>query len=86
MLAAGAFADGEAQPLDGLQDIEIPAGGRTAVKLSGHTGLERLSLVVESDGPIVAERGLYRIAGRGIAQSIGIPLAVDVVVPDPLNG
>ena len=68
-----AFADGEAQPLDGLQDIEIPAGGRTSVKLSGHTGLERLSLVVEGDGPIVAERGLYRIAGRGIAESIGIP-------------
>ncbi len=42
--------------------------------------------MVEADGPIVVERGLYRVDGRGISQSMGIPVAVDVVVPDPVDG
>jgi len=35
----------------------------------------------------VAERGLHRIGGGGISQSIGIPLADDsVAIPEPISG
>ena len=81
-----ALADGQPLALPDLQDREIPPGGRISIRLSEHVDRERLALMVQADGSIVAERGLYRVNGRGISQSIGIPLAVDVVVPDPVNG
>ena len=81
-----ALADGELLALPDLQDREIPPGGRISIRLSEHVDRNRLALMVQADGPIVAERGLYRVNGRGISQSIGIPLAVAVVVPDPING
>ncbi len=79
------FAGGRRFAPSGLQGLEIPPGGRVTVRLSEHTNLERLAVVVQADGPVVAERGLYRINGRGISQSMGIPLAVDVVVPEPFS-
>ena len=70
-----------------LQDLEVPAGGRRTIRLSEHVDeAEVLPLVVDADGPVVVERGLYRVGGRGISQSMGIPLAVDVFVPDPIEG
>lgn len=80
-----ALAGGQTLAVEGLQGLEIPPGGRRVIRLSDHTKREA-PLVVEADGPIVVERGLYRINGRGISQSMGIPLAVDVVIPDPLDG
>lgn len=81
-----ALADGQIVAVQDLQNLEIPAGGRRVIRLSDHSAQEALPLLVEADGPIVVERGLYRVAGRGISQSMGIPLAVDVVIPDPLDG
>lgn len=80
------LAEGERLPLADLQDREIPPGGRIAIRLAEHTDRDSLALVVRANGPIVAERGIYRVNGRGISQSIGIPLAADIVVPDPING
>ncbi len=80
------FAGGRLFAPPGLQGLEIPPGGRVAVRLSEHTDLERLAVVVQADGPVVAERGLYRTNGRGLSQSMGVPLAVDVVVPEPFTG
>ena len=78
---------GSASSSQGLQDLEIPAGGRRTIRLSEHVqDREVLPLVVEADAPVVVERGLYRVAGRGISLSMGIPLAVDVFVPDPIEG
>jgi hypothetical protein len=84
--SVSALADGQLLPLADLQDGEIAPGGRVSIRMSEHSERERLPIVVTADGPIVAERGLYRINGRGISQSMGIPLAVDVVVPDPVEG
>lgn len=81
-----ALANGQPLAVQDLQDLEIPPGGRRVIRLSDHTDLEVLPLLVAADGPIVVERGLYRVAGRGIAQSMGIPLADDVVIPDPVDG
>ena len=80
------LAEGERLPLTDLQDREIPPGGRIAIRLAEHTDRDSLALVVRANGPIVAERGIYRVNGRGISQSIGIPLAADIVVLDPING
>ena len=43
-------------------------------------------MVVTADGPIVAERGLYKVGGAGLSQSMGIPLDDHVVVPAPVAG
>lgn len=81
------LADGQLLAFEGLQGLEIAPGGRRTIRLSNHVdNRERLPIVVEADGPVVVERGLYRVAGRGISLSMGIPLAVDVVVPDPVDG
>ena len=82
-----AMVDGQRRVLPGLQGLEVPAGGRRTVRLSEHVDdIEVLPLVIDADGPVVVERGLYRVAGRGVSQSMGIPLAVDVFVPDPIEG
>jgi hypothetical protein len=81
------FADGETIVLQGLQGLEIPAGGRRTIRVNDALeDQEVLSLMIEADGPIVVERALYRIDGRGSSLSMGIPLAVDVFVPDPIDG
>jgi hypothetical protein len=82
------LAGGELVPIDDLQDLEISAGGRQAVRLSDHidTDVEVLPLIVVADGPVVVERSLYRVNGRGIAFAMAIPLAEDVLVFDPIDG
>jgi hypothetical protein len=78
LVGGGTFA------IPDLQQLEIQPGGRRVIQMSDHTRREELPLLIAADGPIVVERGLYRVGGRGISQSMGIPLAVDVVLPDPL--
>jgi hypothetical protein len=41
--------------------------------------------VVSAEAPIVVERGLFRRNGRGISMSMGIPVAEDVLVFDPVD-
>lgn len=82
-----ALVDGRRLVVQGLQGLEVPAGGRRTIRLSEHVqDREVLPLVVEADAPVVVARGLYRVAGRGISLSMGVPLAVDVFVPDPIEG
>ena len=85
-VSVAALADGQRLAVQGLQALEIPPGGRRSIRLSDHIRREVLPLVVTADGPVVVERGLYRVGGRGVSQSMGIPLDLHVVVPDPLNG
>jgi hypothetical protein len=81
-----ALGDGRALEIQSLQDIEIPPGGRRTISMNDHVDdTESLPLVVTGDGPIVVERGLFRIGGRGISLSMGIPIAEDVLVLDPLE-
>lgn len=80
------LAGGQTIAVQGLQEQSIAAGSRTVIRLGDHIAREVLPIVVTASGPIVAERGLYRIGGGGISQSMGIPLARRIVVPDPLNG
>lgn len=80
------FSKGQTIAVQGLQGLEIAAGSRRVIRLGNHIDREDLPIVVVADGAVVAERGLYRIGGGGMAQSMGIPLAQHVVVPDPVSG
>ncbi len=73
----GALASGQLLEIDGLQDVEVPAGGRVAVELGLHVNRPDLSLVVDADTPIVAERGLYAADGKGISLASGFPAQWD---------
>jgi hypothetical protein len=68
------LAGGQPLAVAGLQDVRLPAGRRTGIRLG--TFLERadLGLVVSSSAPIVVERDLYRVGRLGISQVMGIPL------------
>ena len=80
-----ALDDGQTLVIETLQDLEIAPGGHRTILVSDHVELETLPLVVTADAPIVVERGLFRIGGRGISLSMGIPVAEDVLVLDPID-
>lgn len=80
------LADGQTVAIQDLQRQTIPAFGRVVIRLGDHIARERLAVVITADGAIVAERGLYRIGGGGMSQAMGIPLARNLVVPDPVSG
>ncbi len=80
-----ALADGQTLAVQGLQDVVLEPGARLSIQLSDHAERPDLPILLRADGPVVVERGLYRVNGRGISHSMGIPLAVDVLIPDPLG-
>ena len=59
--------------VEGLQNLEIGAGQRLAMRLGDHLSRGDLMVTVDADGPIVVERDLYRVGGPGISASLGIP-------------
>jgi hypothetical protein len=75
------LADGQPLAVADLQDLEVPAGGRLAVRVGEHVERAGMPLLVEAAGPVVVERGLYRVGGTGASTTMGIPVATDVVVP-----
>jgi hypothetical protein len=81
-----ALANGQRLFIEGVQDLELEPGARGTIRLGDHTERPDLPIVLQADGPVVAERGLYRVGGLGMSQAMGIPLAEDTVVPDPLDG
>jgi hypothetical protein len=66
-------AAGQALALDGLQDVTIPAGRRQSFRIGDHVERADTSLIVDATGPVVAERGLYRVNALGFSNTIGIP-------------
>lgn len=79
------LAGGQTIAIQGLQAQTIEPGGRAVIRLGDHLARDVLPVVVAANGPIVAERGLYRIGGGGMSQAMGIPLDRDIFVPDPVN-
>jgi hypothetical protein len=80
-----AMASGQTLAIQGLQGLELEPLARVALRIGDHVIRDDLPIVVSADGPLVAERGLFRVGGGGISQAMGIPLAEDVVIPDPIN-
>lgn len=79
------FSGGQTIAIQDLQGQTIAPGARVVIRLGDKIERENLPVVVTSDGPIVAERGLYRIGGGGISQAMGIPLAEDLLLFDPVD-
>jgi hypothetical protein len=69
-----ALAAGQRLALDGLQDLQLDAGQRRAVRLGEHVKRKDLPVVVDATGPVVVERDLYRANGIGMSMVIGTPL------------
>ena len=59
-------------PIAGLDDVEVPAQGRVAIDLGQYLNRPELVLVIDASTPVVAERGLYPVAG-GLTASILVP-------------
>jgi hypothetical protein len=78
-----ALAKGQPIPIDGLQQVEIRPGGRIAVEVGPHLSRPDLPLVVDGDGPLVVERGLYGVGRPGISLAVGIPLSSGLAVRPP---
>ena len=76
-----ALAQGNAVPIDGLQDVEVAPGGRITVQLAQHVSSGDLPVLVEADRPVFVERGLYAGKGKGISLAAGIPIAESVTLP-----
>ena len=68
------LAQGQAVPIDGLQQLEVPPGGRVEVELGTRINRASLSILVSADRPVVAERGLFASKGPGLCLALGIPL------------
>jgi len=77
--------DGQTLVIESLQGLEIPPGGRRSIQMADHVDLEQLPLAITADHPVVVQRGLFRIGGRGISLSMGIPVADDVLVLNPAD-
>ena len=69
-----------------LDDLQVPAAGRLDVRLGDHVDRASFPLVVEADGPVIIERGLYAVDGFGVSNSIGIPQEAGAEVLEPLAG
>lgn len=73
------FSAGQTLAVQGLQDGTVEPGGRAVIRLGDHVDRADLAVMVTADGPIVAERDLYRVGGLGLSMSMGIPLAQQLV-------
>lgn len=80
------LAGGQDLAIQGLQDVRLAPGARASIRIGDHVQRDDLPLVVTASGPIVAERGLYKVGGGGLSQAMGIPLDDGVVVPEPAAG
>jgi hypothetical protein len=69
-----ALAKGQRVGIDGLQDVEVPAGQRRAVRLGDHIKRSDLPVQVDATGPVAVERDLYQAKGLSLMMSIGTPL------------
>ena len=76
-----ALAQGQLLAIDGLQDVEVGPFGRLSVDLGQNVNRPDLPIIVESDVPVVAERGLYAADGSSISLACGIPLAETASTP-----
>jgi hypothetical protein len=80
-----ALATGQALPVSGLHQREIPPGGRLAVRLGDHVKREDLALYIGATGPVVVERSLNRVGSLGMSASMGIPGPIGLVAPPPIE-
>lgn len=72
-----ALADGEVTPIDGLEGLTVPGGGRLAVVIDDAD--DGVALVVSADQPVVVERRL--VFEDDVSSAIGVPVAGSLTEP-----
>jgi hypothetical protein len=77
-----ALVSGQLLPIDGLDAVRVLPSGRVAIDLGTRVNRPALALIVESDLPVIVERGLYRGAS-GFSQTIAVPTADHASIPAP---
>jgi hypothetical protein len=70
-----ALANGQRVGIDGVQDVEVAAGQRKAVRLGDHIKRPDLPVSVDATGPVIVERDMYTAKGLSLSMAIGTPLA-----------
>jgi hypothetical protein len=70
-----ALASGVPLPIEGLQDVDVPAGARVALRLGDHISRADLGLTVNANAPVFVERDLFWVKQPLISATIGIPAA-----------
>jgi hypothetical protein len=68
-----ALAQGIRLPVEGLQEQEVPAGGRLAIRLGDHIQRFPLPVLVRASGAVVVERAVYGVGRVGVSTTLGIP-------------
>jgi hypothetical protein len=69
-----ALAGGIRLPVESLQDVVVPAGGRVAIRIGDHIQRFPLPLLVRATGKVVVERDVYGVGRVGVSTVLGIPL------------
>ena len=78
-----AFGEGRRDVVEQLRALEVQPAGRLSIDLGQILTADAVSIVVQSDVPIVVERGLFQIGSRGLALSPGIAVFEGTAVLDP---
>lgn len=73
-LSLTALAQGQPLAIEGLQDVEIPAGRRAAFRIGDHLKRPDLAILVTADVPVVVQRSIYKVNGSGMTATMGVPL------------
>ena len=68
-----ALAAGQPLDVEGVQDINVPAGRRVAVRLGDHVARDDLPLVVTASQPVFVERDMYAVGSPGLFAMVPIP-------------
>jgi len=73
-VSVSALASGQRLPIEDMQDLTVRPAGRLALRLGDHISRTPLPVLVEADGPVVAERDAYGVFRIGLSTIIGIPI------------
>jgi len=73
-ISVSLLADGTPTPVGNLSSVEVPAGQRRELQVSGQLKRAATPLLVTSTEPVLVERDLYRVKGLGLGMSQAIPL------------
>ncbi len=68
------LADGNVQPVPGLQAVDVPAEARRVIKMADYLKRNPLPLVVTATQPLALDRQLAEKTGLGISITPAIPL------------
>ena len=68
------LADGNAQPVPGLEAVDVPAGTRRVIRMADHLKRNPLPLVATSTQPLALDRHLAQKSGLGLSITAAIPL------------